>query len=230
VCPHRGSVDQSVTRPGIFQRIEPDMLPTTGPLEPAKFLPGQMIFAEGESGDRLYVIDSGKVKISQQTCAGRENLQAVLGPSDMFGELAVFDPGPRTSSATAITEVRTVTMDRAGLRAWIAEHPEIGEQLLRVLARRLRRTIENLTDLIVTDTPGRLAKQLLQLAQQFGSQQDGATHVSPDLTQEELAQLVGASRENVNKTLADFSRRGWIRLQDKTVVILDSERLMQRAR
>jgi CRP-like cAMP-binding protein len=189
-----------------------------------------MIFAEGESGDRLYVIDSGKVKISQRAYAGRENLQAVLGPSEMFGELAVFDPGPRTSSATAITEVRTVTMDRAGLRVWIAEHPEIGEQLLRVSARRLRRTIENWADLIFTDMPGRLAKQLLQLAQQFGSQQDGATQVSHDLTQEELAQLVGTSRENVNKALADFSRRGWIRVQDKTVLILDSECLIRRAR
>ena len=223
-------MDQSVTRPGIFQRIEPDMVAATAQLLPANFLPGQVIFAEGESGDRLYAIASGKVKISQRACAGRENLQAVLGPSDMFGELAVFDPGPRTSSATAITEVRTVTMDRAGLRVWIAEQPEIGEQLLRVLARRLRRTIENWTDLIFTDTPGRLAKQLLQLAQQFGGQQDGATHLSHDLTQEELAQLVGASRENVNKALADFSRRGWIRLQDKTVLILDSEGLMRRAR
>lgn len=206
------------------------MLPVPGLLKPANFLPGQMIFAEGESGDRLYVIDSGKVKISQRAGAGRENLQAVLGPSEMFGELAVFDREPRTSSATAITEVRTVTMDRAGLHGWIAEHPEIGEQLLRVLARRLRRTIENWADLIVTDMPGRLAKQLLQLAQQFGSQQDGVTHVSHDLSHDELAQLVGTSRENVNKALTDFSRRGWIRLHDKTLLILDSEHLIRRAR
>jgi CRP-like cAMP-binding protein len=99
-----------------------------------------------------------------------------------------------------------------------------------VLARRVQRTIENWADLIFTDMPGRLAKQLLQLAHQFGSQQDGATHVSCDLTQEELAQLVGASRESVNKALADFFRRGWIRVQDKTILILDSEGLMRRAR
>jgi CRP-like cAMP-binding protein len=223
-------VDQSVNKPGIFQRIEPDMPAATGLLKPANFLPGQMIFAEGEFGDRLYVIDCGKVKISQRVGARGENLQAVLGPSDMFGELAVFDAEPRTSSATAITDVRTVTMDRAGLRVWIAEHPEIGEQLLRMLARRVRRTIENWADLIFTDVPGRLAKQLLQLAQQFGSQQDGATHVSCDLTQEELAQLVGANRENVDRALADFFRRGWIRVQDDTILILDSEALMRRAR
>src|SRR5262249_47725864 len=112
----------------------------------------------------------------------------------------------------------------------IADHPEIAEQLLRVLARRLRRTIENRADLIFTDMPGRLAKQLLLLAQQFGSQQHGAIQVCPDLTQDELAQLVSASRENVNTALAYSSRRGWIRLQGNSMLILDSECLMLRAR
>src|SRR5258708_7654602 len=100
-----------------------------------------------------------------------------MGPSDMFGELSIFDPGPRTSSATTITEVRAVSMDRDALRAWIADRPEIAEQLLRVLARRLRRTNNNLADLIFTDVPGRVAKQLLQLAQRFGTQEGGQRRV-----------------------------------------------------
>ena len=116
----------------------------------------------------------------------------VAGPSDMFGELSIFDPGPRTSSATAVTEVRTYTMDRAALREWIGKRPEIAEQLLRVLARRLRRTNNMLADLIFTDVPGRVAKSLLQLARQFGSQESGLLRVTHDLTQEEIAQLVGA--------------------------------------
>lgn len=153
-----------------------------------------------------------------------------MGPSDMFGELSIFDPGPRTSSATTITEVRAVSMDRDALRAWIADRPEIAEQLLRVLARRLRRTNNNLADLIFTDVPGRVAKQLLQLAQRFGTQEGGAMRVTHDLTQEEIAQLVGASRETVNKALADFAHRGWIRLEGKSVLISDSERLARRAR
>lgn len=108
-------MDQSVTRAGIFQRVEPDAVAAvTERLLPAEFLPGQMIFAEGQPGDRLYVIESGKVKISQRAPDGRENLQTVLGPPEMFGELAVYDPGPRTSSATAITQVRAMAMDRAG--------------------------------------------------------------------------------------------------------------------
>ena len=85
-------------------------------------------------------------------------------------------------------------MDRNALRTWIADRPEIAEQLLRVLARRLRRTNNNLADLIFTDVPGRVAKLLLQLAQRFGTQDDGALRVTHELTQEEIAQLVGASR------------------------------------
>ena len=153
-----------------------------------------------------------------------------MGPPDMFGELSVFDPGPRTSSAITITDVRAFWMDRAALRAWIAERPQIAEQLLRVLARRLRRTNNNLADLILTDVPERVAKQLLALAQRFGTQQDGGLRVTHDLTQVEIAQLVGASRETVNKALADFAHRGWIRLEGKSVLICDSERLAHRAR
>jgi CRP/FNR family transcriptional regulator, cyclic AMP receptor protein len=188
------------------------------------------VFAQGEPGDRLYIIISGKVKIGNRSPNGQETLLAILGPSDMFGELSVFDPGPRTSSAITITAVRAVWMDRDALRIWIADRPEIAEQLLRVLARRLRRTNNNLADLIFTDVPGRVAKLLLQLAQRFGTQDDGALRVTHELTQEEIAQLVGASRETVNKALAEFAHRGWIRLDVKTVWICDSERLARRAK
>ena len=153
-----------------------------------------------------------------------------MGPPDMFGELSVFDPGPRTSSVITITDVRAVWMGRDALRAWIAERPQIAEQLLRVLARRLRRTNNDLADLILTDVPGRVAKQLLALGQRFGTQEDGGLRVTHDLTQVEIAQLVGASRETVNKALADFAHRGWIRLEGKSVLICDSERLAHRAR
>jgi CRP/FNR family cyclic AMP-dependent transcriptional regulator len=221
-------MDHSVSRAAIVQRLEPCVVDAVSKrLLPADYRPGQMIFAEGQPGDRLYIIASGKVKIARRAPDGRDNLQAVLGPSDMFGELAVLDPGPRASSATALTQVRAMSSDRAELRAWIAAHPEIAEKLLRVLARRLRRTIDNQVELIFTDVPGRLAKQLLQLAQQFGSQDDGAVHVPHDLTQEEIAQLIGAGREAVNRALTDFCRRGWIQLEDKSMLIRDSECLAQ---
>jgi CRP-like cAMP-binding protein len=220
-----------VARAGLFQGVEPNAVAAlTKQLQPVDFPRGHTVFAEGDPGDRLYIAISGKVKIGRRSLDGHESLLTIMGPSDMFGELSIFDPGPRTSSATTITEVRAVSMDRDALRAWIADRPAIVEQLLRVLARRLRRTNDNLADMIFTDVPGRVAKQLLLLAQRFGTQEGEAMRVTHDLTQEEIAQLVGASRETVNKALADFAHRGWIRLEGKSVLIADSACMARRAR
>jgi CRP/FNR family cyclic AMP-dependent transcriptional regulator len=220
-----------LVRAGIFQGVEPSAVcALTRQLQPVDFPRGHTVFAEGEPGDRLYIIVSGKVKIGRRSPDGRENLLAIMGPSDMFGELSIFDPGPRMSSGTTITEVRAVSMHRDALKAWINDRPEIAAQLLRILARRLQRTNNHLADLIFTDVPGRVAKQLLELAQQFGTQEGDVLRVTHDLTQDELAQLVGASRETVNKALADFARRGWIHLEGKGVLIADSGRLARLAR
>jgi CRP/FNR family transcriptional regulator, cyclic AMP receptor protein len=224
-------VYEILAKAGIFQGVEPDAVAALGERLPTIDFPrGHTVFVQGELGDRLYVIVSGKVKIGSRATDGRENLLAVLGPADMFGELAIFDPGPRTSSVTTLTEVRTVCMDRDLLRTWLTERPEVAEQLLRVLARRLRRTNDNLSDLIFTDVPGRVAKQLLMLAQRFGVSDNGELRVTHDLTQEEIARLVGSSRESVNKALTDFTERGWLRMRGKTVWITDTERLARRAR
>jgi CRP/FNR family cyclic AMP-dependent transcriptional regulator len=224
-------VNDALVRAGIFQGVDPSAVQDLkAALEPVRFPRAHVIFAEGELGDRLYIVLSGKVKIGRRSPDGRENLLAVFGPSDMFGELSIFDPGPRTSTATTVTEVSAVTMDRTALREWIAKRPEIAEQLLRVIARRLRRTNNMLADLIFTDVPGRVAKALLQLAHDFGTQEGGMLRVTHDLTQEEIAQLVGASRETVNKALADFAHRGWLRLEGKSVLILEPQRLVRRAR
>ncbi len=226
-----GEVEEVLGRAGLFQGVEPSAVSALITRLPrADFPRGHRLFTEGEPGDRLYIIIRGKVKIGRRSPDGREKLLTILGPSDIFGEMSIFDPGPRTSSATTITGVRAVSMDRDALRSWIAGRPEITERLLRVLARRLRRTNDGLVDLIFTDVAGRVAKQLLALAQRFGTQEAGAMRVTHDLTQEEIAQLVGASRETVNKALADFAQRGWITLQGKSILILDSERLARRAR
>jgi Crp-like helix-turn-helix domain len=147
----------------------------------------------------------------------------------MFGELSAFDPGPRTSIAAAVTDVRAVPIDRDSLRAWTAKRPGIAEQLLIEMARQLQHTSSNYTDHMFTDVPGRLAKQLLRLAERFGVEERGVVRVSHDLTQEELAGLIGSSRETVNKALAGFTRRGWIRSEGKSVVITDVGRLARRA-
>ena len=225
------AIQEILSRAGIFQGVDPVAVGNLiQELETVRFPRGATIFEEGEPGDRLYIITSGKVKLARHAPDGRENLLTVMGPSDMFGELSIFDPGPRTSSAVCVTEVHAATMNSDVLRTWISEHPEISEQLLRVLARRLRRTNASLADLIFTDVPGRVAKTLLPLANRFGTQEAGALRVNHDLTQEEIAQLVGASRETVNKALATFAHRGWIRLEGKSVLICDTEHLAKRAR
>lgn len=191
---------------------------------------GQAIFAEGDQGDTLYIILTGKVKIGRTAADGRENMLAVLGPADIFGELSLFDPGPRTAAVIALTDVELASLRHDAMRTWMATQPEVAERLLRVLARRLRQTNDALADLVFTDVPGRVAKALLTLSQRFGEDRPDGLQVNHDLTQEELAQLVGASRETVNKALADFANRGWLQLDSRAVLILDRERLAQRAR
>ena len=191
---------------------------------------GAVVFSEGEEGDSLYIVLSGKVKIGRTTADGRENMIAVLGPGEIFGELSLFDPGPRTATATAVTDCELAKLDHGTLAPWLSKRPEVSEQLLRTLARRLRRTNDQLADLVFTDVPGRVAKALLGLAERFGTAEGSGVRVRHDLTQEELAQLVGASRETVNKALADFAARGWLQVDSRSVLLLDRERLVRRAR
>ncbi|WP_309117042.1 Crp/Fnr family transcriptional regulator [Saccharothrix sp.] len=198
--------------------------------EQLEFPRRHVIFTEGEPGHRFYIIQSGKVKITASAPGGRENLLEVLGPSDMFGELSIFTSGPRASTATSLTRVSALGIDQAVLRQWLTNRPHIAEQLLRAMARRLRWTTSMLVDLVYNDAPGRLAKTLLELAQRFGVQEPGGLRVTHDLTQEEIAQFVGTSRETVNKTLAHFAHRGWLLQEGRSVVILDPERLAHRAR
>ena len=191
---------------------------------------GGIIFAEGEAGERMYVVLDGKVKLGQTSPDGRESLLAVLGPGEVFGELSLFDPGPRTATATAVTDTVVVGLGHADLRPWLTGRPEVAESLLPALAQRLRRTNEALADLVFSDVPGRVAKQLLDLADKFGQPGPDGVLVHHDLTQEELAQLVGASRETVNKALADFTQRGWVEVDQRQVLLIDMERLARRAR
>jgi CRP/FNR family cyclic AMP-dependent transcriptional regulator len=191
---------------------------------------GDVLFREGDQGDRLYVIGEGKIKLGRTSIDGRENLLAILGPGEMFGELSLFDPGARTATATAVAETQLIALGNEDLHAFLSGHPTVAAKLLAALARRLRRTNEALADLVFTDVPGRVAKALLDLSMRFGRPAEDGILVAHDLTQEELAQLVGASRETVNKALADFASRGWIKLEARAVVLTDAERLRRRAR
>lgn len=191
---------------------------------------GEVLFHEGEPGDRFWIIVNGKVKLGHAASDGRESLIAVLGAGEIVGELSVYDPGPRVATATVLAPSTLLELPRARFLDLLDAHPALGRQLLQSLAQRLRKTNSALADLVFSDVPGRVAKALLDLAARFGRQVAQGVRVPHDLTQEELAQLVGASRETVNKSLAEFSGRGWIQLDGRAVVLLDLPRLERRAR
>lgn len=191
---------------------------------------GETLFHEGDEGERVYVVIEGKVKLGRSSSDGRENLLAILGPGQMFGELSLFDPGPRSATVTAVTDTMLLALSHEELLPWLTGRPEVARGLLLQLAQRLRKSNDTLADLVFADVPGRVAKALLDLSRRFGSSSEEGIRVAHDLTQEELAQLVGASRETVNKALADFAGRGWIRLEQRSVVLLDVERITRRAR
>jgi CRP-like cAMP-binding protein len=175
-----------------------------------KLRKGQSLFKEGDDGDHLFIVSNGKVKLGTKSPDGRENLLMILGPGDMFGDLSLFDSGPRTATATAVTDTKLLSLGQD-----------------KVI---LRRTNEVVGDLVFSDVPGRVAKALIDLGVKFGDKREEGLFVNHDLTQEELAQLVGASRETVNKALADFAQRGWLRLEARAVMILDYERMLKRGR
>jgi len=191
---------------------------------------GQILFKEGDAGDRLFVVVDGKLKLGTTSNDGRENLLSILGPGDMFGELSLFDPGPRTATATAVVDSKLLALANDQVIGWVKEHPQVSLQLLGRLAQRLRKANDVLSDLVFADVPGRVAKAIIELGERFGTKKDDGLHVNHELTQEELAQLVGASRETVNKALADFATRGWIRLEPRAVIVLDLERLVKRGK
>lgn len=215
----------------LFANMDPEVSRALiASMEPVRVARGEVLFHEGEPGDRLYVIRTGKVKMGRRSSDGRENLLAVLGPGEMFGELSLFDPGPRTATATGVSDAVVMELGHTELVVWLERNPTVATHLLAALGRRLRRTNEALADLVFSDVPGRVAKALLDLSTRFGQQTDEGIRVAHDLTQEELAQLVGASRETVNKALADFAARKWVRREGRAIVLLDLDRLERRAR
>lgn len=223
--------DDVVLSAPLFAAIDPEAAQALFvSMKPVRLLRGHAVFHEGEPGDRLYVIGSGKVKLGRRSTDGRENLLSVLGPGEMFGELSLFDPGPRTATASAVADATLYELSHAELISWLERYPAVAKHLLEALARRLRRTNEALADLVFADVPGRVAKALLDLSTRFGEPAEDGLRVAHDLTQEELAQLVGASRETVNKALADFASRGWVRREGRAIVLLDRDRLERRAR
>ena len=198
-------------------------------LQESTFKKGSAIFNEGDTDHRMYLLERGRVKLVRHSNDNRVQLLSIHTPGEILGEIPVFDPsgGPRTASAISITNnTRVLWLENDVLFNWLNNHPSVAVDMLQVLAARMRANNERISDL---DVPARLAKTLLNLASRFGEPMSDGLLVPHDLTQEELAQLVGSSRETVNKALMDFANRGWIMRQGRSIIIYKPGMLIRRA-
>jgi CRP-like cAMP-binding protein len=182
-----------------------------------------VIFEEGDEADELFVVESGRIAVGRRSIDGRESLVALMETGDVFGEMSLFDDGTRSASARALEKSAVLRIPYAVVRAALDAEPVLLWNVVSLLAQRLRATDSALADAVLLDVTGRTAKRLLELA---GDQSEFALPI----TQEELAGLVGASRERVNKSIAAFIRLGWIEQLDRKYRILERDRLAQRAR
>jgi CRP-like cAMP-binding protein len=184
---------------------------------------GDVLFTEGEEANELFVVVSGRIAMTNKSPDGRESVVALMEGGDLFGEMPLFDGQGRSAEARALMTSEVVAVPYSPIRALYGERPELLWQVVGLLSRRLRNMDEALADSVFLDVTGRTAKRLLELAGE-------ADEFTLPVTQEELAGMVGASRERVNKAIASFVRLGWIEQGDRRYVITDREQLGRRAR
>jgi CRP-like cAMP-binding protein len=182
-----------------------------------------VVFEEEDEADELFVVRSGRIAVGRRSFDRRESLVALMEPGDLFGEMPLFDQGTRSASARALEHSQILGIPYGVVREALDARPELLWEVVRLLAERLRNTDSALADAVFLDVTGRTAKRLLELA---GDHDD----FQLPITQEELAGLVGASRERVNKSIAAFIRLGWIEQLDRRYRIVARDRLAQRAR
>lgn len=186
-------------------------------------LRGDVLFDENQDATELYVVVSGRIAISKHSVDGRESMVALMERGDLIGEMSFFDGDGRSAEARALEPARVLAVPFAPLHDIYASRPDLLWGVVRLLAGRLRNTNTALADSVFLDVTGRTAKRLLELAG------DVEEFVLP-ITQEELAGMVGASRERVNKAIASFVRLGWIDQRERRYKILNRDELERRAR
>ena len=174
------------------------------------FRSGEVIFHRDDPGQVMYVIKEGKVKICLISPDGQEISLVVFGKGDYFGEFALLDGLPRSADAIALERVECYALQRSDFHNAIMKSPKIAIRVMEVLCERLRKTDQQVEDLIFLDVYGRVAKKLLELSDTHGKKVDDGIRIDVRLTQQELASMVGASRESVNKVLGYFTDKHYI--------------------
>ncbi len=189
---------------------------------PQRLRRGDVVFGEGDAADDLYVVQRGRVAMVNKSFDGRESVVYLMEPGDVFGDMPLFDGLTRSTEARALETSQVIRIPYDPIRLVYENHPRMLWRVIELLSTRLRNTDAALADSVFLDVTGRTAKRLLEMAGDRDS-------FELPVTQEELAGMVGASRERVNKAIASFVKLGWIDQADRSYTILDRQQLEIRA-
>jgi CRP/FNR family transcriptional regulator, cyclic AMP receptor protein len=183
---------------------------------------GATICSKGDPGNSLFAVVSGTVKISISSAEGRTAILNLIGPGESFGEIAVLAGEGRTADATANTNCEILVIDRRDFLPFVRSQPALAMKFIELLCGRLRRTSEQVEQLILQDLPGRLASALLGLTEKRTFDSESWTVA---ITQQEISEMVGMTRESINKQLRAWAGRNWVRLEHGAIVVLDANSL-----
>ncbi len=185
---------------------------------------GTSICAKGDPGSSLFVVCQGTVKISVPSADGHDAVLNLIGKGDVFGEIALLDGRPRTADVVAITDCELFVIERRDFLPLVKEEPEIALKMIEILCAKLRRTTEQAENLMFLHLPGRLAKALLRLSD--GDERSCERKVA--VTQKDLGNIIGMSRESTNRQLRIWEEQGWVRLERGGIVILSATKALER--
>lgn len=190
-----------------------------------EFKKGEYIFFEGDEGDRFYIIKNGQVKLTKMIKNGDEQILNIFSDHDIIAEIVAFDKGNYPASAVTMTETEVIVFDQSELENLILKHPSIGVKLLREMSGRLRRAQQNVRDLALKDSSARVAGLLIFLAEKYGEKKKERVILDISLTQQELANMIGSSRETVSRVLGQFESEDLIKSSRKKIIILKPEKI-----
>lgn len=186
---------------------------------------GEILFRKGEPGRQLYGVVQGHLRIFAIGPDGKEMVFHIADPGDVIGEIALLDSNPRSANVVALEEVELLTLDRRDFLPFLERHPQVAIRLAELLAARVRRLSELAEDSILLALRARLAKKLVALSRNYGVETPEGTRIELELHQQALGEMVGTTRESINKQLRDWSQRGFVRFDRGTLTVLDPKGL-----
>ena len=221
---------QVISRVPLLAALPPRESQLVAPLFRAKtFATREMVVREGTQGTALYVVLIGYLKATTLSPDGKETLLSVMGPDEVIGELSVLDGQPCSANVIALEPVTLATIDRAPLLQVLGESPQLSIRLIEVLAQRLRHVSRRCGDIASMNVCSRLAAALVSLAEKHGLSEDGGVCIPVKLSQQDLGNMVGATRESVNKLLRHWTESGLLRQEGGRMVIMNFEAMRMMA-